>query len=307
MFKKILAAVETPLQCRDVIQTAIRFARWGDVRVYILHVLEPALAMPRNRVTHFQTGEQVAISDLYKEKVKGWIGKHCIPVLEKVPNHEFIVTTGLAWEEILRLSGRKKVALIVMGPHTQKSMEDQSAEAEKGLGGTLEKVLRRAHCPVMIVNRPVPAMKTGLKKIMVCIDFSPSCIVAFRFSIRLAQAYGSTIFLYHMLPIPPQPEYTQKKYDSDTREMKEKLDHMSQKIPDYLENECVVSAGVHPHLEILKFAQNKEVELIVMGSHTKMNGSKWYVGSAVKRVSIHSSCPAIVLTVQDALEKWKDA
>jgi nucleotide-binding universal stress UspA family protein len=307
MFKKILAAVETPLQSRDVIQTAIRFAHSGDVSVYILHVLEPALAMPPNRVTHFRTGDPVVISDLYKAEVKKSIVKYCSSVIETVPTHEFIVTSGPAWEEILKLSQKKKVDLIVMGPHTQKSIEDPSAEAERKLGSTLEKVLKRAQCPVMVVNRPISTTKTRFKKIMMCIDFSPSCMVAFRFSVQLAQAYGSMIFLYHMLPIPPQPEYTHKKYESDTRQVKENLDKLSKKIPDKIEKECVVSAGVYPHLEILKFAQNNCIELILMGSHTKMKGSKWYVGSAVERVGIHSPCPVIVLTVQDALEKWKDA
>ena len=125
-------------------------------------------------------------------------------------------------------------------------------------------------------------------------------MVAFRFSVQLAQAYGSMIFLYHMLPIPPQPEYTHKKYESDTRRVKENLDKLSKKIPDKIEKECVVSAGVYPHLEILKFAQNNCIELILMGSHTKMKGklegSRWYVGSAVERVSARSDCPVVVIT-----------
>lgn len=38
-----------------------------------------------------------------------------------------------------------------------------------------------------------------------------------------------------------------------------------------------------------------------MGSHTKENDGKWYVGSAVERVSLRSICPVIVVTDPKAL------
>ncbi len=72
-------------------------------------------------------------------------------------------------------------------------------------------------------------------------------------------------------------------------------------IPNELYYEYRVWGGALPHLEIEKYADKNDVDLIIMGSHTKENGGKWYVGSAVERVSLRSICPVIVVTDPKAL------
>jgi nucleotide-binding universal stress UspA family protein len=62
-----------------------------------------------------------------------------------------------------------------------------------------------------------------------------------------------------------------------------------------------VWGGALPHLEIEKYAEKQDVDLIVMGSHTKTKEGKWYVGSVVERVSFRSICPVIVVTDPKAL------
>jgi nucleotide-binding universal stress UspA family protein len=54
-------------------------------------------------------------------------------------------------------------------------------------------------------------------------------------------------------------------------------------------------------LEIIKCAGKKDADLIVMGSHTEENAGKWYVGSAVERVSYRSNCPVVVITDPNVL------
>ena len=49
-------------------------------------------------------------------------------------------------------------------------------------------------------------------------------------------------------------------------------------------------------MEILKYAEKNEVDTILMGSHTKEKSGKWYVGSAVERVSYRAMCPVIIIT-----------
>jgi nucleotide-binding universal stress UspA family protein len=48
-------------------------------------------------------------------------------------------------------------------------------------------------------------------------------------------------------------------------------------------------------------SQNKKDYLIVMGSRIKEKGGKWYVGSAVERVSHRSNCPVVVVADPKAL------
>ncbi|MCP3895391.1 MAG: universal stress protein [Bacteroides sp.] len=49
------------------------------------------------------------------------------------------------------------------------------------------------------------------------------------------------------------------------------------------------------------YDDQKDIDLIVIGSHTKEKSGKWYAGSAVERVSLRSICPVIVVTDPKAL------
>jgi hypothetical protein len=62
-----------------------------------------------------------------------------------------------------------------------------------------------------------------------------------------------------------------------------------------------------PHLEILKYAAENNIDLIIMGSHTKEKPGKWYPGSAVERVSYRVACPVVVVTDPGALAHWDRA
>ncbi len=121
------------------------------------------------------------------------------------------------------------------------------------------------------------------------------------FAIRLAQKLDSKIFIFHMAPIPPFPEYSQADYDKDINRLKKNLDEFCRAIPAGIEHDFKVWGGALPHLEILKCAGKQDADLIVMGSHSKQKGGKWHVGSAVERVSYRSFCPVVVVTDPNVL------
>ena len=182
--------------------------------------------------------------------------------------------------------------MIVLGPHAGK------AEEEEGLiglpiGNTVEDVIMHVTTPVMIVNRFIPKEKLNFKKIMVCVDFSKSCKYACEFAIKLAKRLGSKLYIFHMLATP-----------ETEREIKEKLVEFC-KMPEGIEHEYSIWEGKLPHSGILKYANEKGVDLIVMGSHTREKGERWYVGSAVEQVSAKSFCPVAVVTHPDAFLKME--
>jgi len=104
-----------------------------------------------------------------------------------------------------------------------------------------------------------------------------------------------------MAPIPPFAEYSQADYDKDINRLKKNLDEFCRVIPAGIEHDFSVWGGALPHLEILKCVGKQDADLIVMGSHTKQKGGKWYVGSAVERVSYRSGCPVVVVTDSNVL------
>ena len=301
MFKKILVATDMLEACDAAVLTALEIAKQNNGKFYILHVLESASTIYRQFVKHFKTGEEIVSDEEYEETVKKEIEKKCAGALKPYGKYEIMVTAGFPWEEILKWARQNKADLIVLGPHSGRAEEKGVTRTSGPIGSTIEGVIMRERCPVMIVNRAMSKERLKFKKVMVSTDFSKSCAHAFRFAIKFAQKHGSQLFIFHMLPVAPSPEYSQADYEADLRTIEKKLEALCEEIPIGIDSEYGVWGGALPHLEIEKYAEQNDVDLIVMGSHTKENEGKWYVGSAVERVSLRSICPVIVVTDPKAL------
>lgn len=67
------------------------------------------------------------------------------------------------------------------------------------------------------------------------------------------------------------------------------------------DHRCLIKAGAMPQLEILTCAGENNIDLIIMGSHTKEKPGKWHPGSTVERVAYRAACPAMVVPDPGAL------
>jgi nucleotide-binding universal stress UspA family protein len=303
MFKRLLAATELVDISDAPVIMALKIAQQNDAQLSILHVLESETTKERRFVKHFRTGEEIFTSTEYEETVKEEIRKSYAAILESDVHYTIKVTTGFPWKEILRLAKKDKTDLILLGPHTGRAQALGVVRVKGKIGSTVQGVIMHERCPVMISNRSMPAGTLRFKKIVVGTDFSESCKNALLFAIKLAQENDSKIFIFHMAPVPPSPQYSQADYDKDINRLKTKLEEFSKIIPPEIEHEINIWGGALPHLEIIKCAVKKDADLIVMGSHTKVKEGKWYVGSAVERVSYRSNCPVVVITDPKVLLK----
>lgn len=306
MFKKILAATELVELCDAPIATGAQIAKQNNAKLHILHVLESKTNKDRRFVKHFRTGEEFFCGSEYEETVKQEILKSCARVLESDLHYEIKVLPGLPFEEILKWARREGIDLILMGPHTWRAKELGVVRVCGTIGSTVQGVILHARCPVMIVNRTIAKNKSKFKKIMVGVDFSESCKNALLFAIKVAHKHVSKLFVFHMAPVPPSSRYTQTNYENDIKILKQRLEKLCKMIPEEFKQEFKIWGGVQPHLEILKYAAEKDVDLIVMGSHTREKSGKWYVGSAVEGVSLRADCPVVVISDPNALLKMDD-
>lgn len=310
MFKKVLAATARPLQCDESVLSASRIARHHNAELLILHVLESDTSVYRNYVKHYRTGKEIVADKAYREEVRKELSKSCSADVTAPDKYEIRIAVGVPWMEILRWGRQESVDLIVLGAHTARTDRKERTGAGTTVGSTAEGVIQHERCPVMIASTPLAENRAAFEKILVSIDFSPSCVSAFRFALDLAQKRGSELYLFHMLPVPPQPEYSQAQYEADVAKKIQRLEtEYRSQIPETIETETETWGGVYPDIEILKCARRKDVDLIVMGSHTKLKGrleeSRWYVGSAVERVSAGSVCPVVVITDPEVLRRWE--
>jgi nucleotide-binding universal stress UspA family protein len=306
MFKRILAATDMLTDKDTPVLTAAKIAEQNNAKLYILHVLESASSENRQLIKHFRTGEDILTTTDYENSVKTHLYKMYKEMFQSSLHYEIRVAPGFPWEEILRWAREKHTDLIVLGPHSTRAEEKKVVRVVGKIGSTVEGVMMRENCPVMIVNPSILKTAAAFKKIVVGIDFSRSCECALCFAVEFARKYGSKLFPFHMLPVPPLPKYSKADYEADIESAKKNLKEFCQEFLEEIDHEYIVWGGALPHLEILKCVENKDADLIMMGSHTKEKNGKWYAGSVVERASYRANCPIITVTDPEVLLPWED-
>jgi nucleotide-binding universal stress UspA family protein len=124
---------------------AADFAKTYNAKLYILHTIYDVIKATDSHIPHISTDE------LYKE-LNEWAMKEidtcCIEEVRGLSGVEKVVIKGIPYEEIIKFATEKEVDIIVMGTYGREEFERFI------FGSTVEKVVRRAPCPVMTVRVP---------------------------------------------------------------------------------------------------------------------------------------------------------
>ena len=118
-------------------------AELNNTRLYILHVVEN----PLDHLYGEPHGEFPALEANALKKVHELVHRFD-DVLAGFTNYELLTKVGEAPLEILRTAQERHAGLIVMGTHGGGALRHLL------LGGTVEKILRSANVPVMVVRHP---------------------------------------------------------------------------------------------------------------------------------------------------------
>lgn len=303
MFNRIVAATDRITTGDAPVVSAARMARQQGARFYLMHVMESASTKNRRQVRHFETGAEMTADGEYVHRIRRALEKTYKDDLSGIP-HEIKITAGFPWEEILRWAKKIDTDLIVLGPHSTRAEEKGVVRIAGRVGSTVENVVTRETCPVMVVNRPANKDQLLFNRVLVAVDFSRSCECAVCFGAKLATQYHSRLFAFHMIPVPPFPKYTRGNYTADAAHAQQRLETFYEAYMHDTDHQYLIRPGALPHLEIINCAAKKDVDLIIMGSHTKETSGKWYPGSAVERVGYRADCPVVVVTDPEVLVHW---
>ncbi|WP_321494020.1 universal stress protein [uncultured Desulfobacter sp.] len=304
MFKHILAATDLVGVEDPVVTGAAAVAQTHQAKLDILHVAESSHQNSRHLVKDYKTNEEINFSPEYQAVVQKELFDFYKAILPANMDFDVRVVCGFPWEEIVRHSRNLNAGMIVVGPHSERAAERGTVRVAGKIGSTVEGVVTRENCPVMIINPGVRLSSAAFKKIVVGVDFSVSCECALAFARNTAEKFGSTIFPFHMIPVPPYPKYTKEDSDADRKNTEKRLEEFCRDIVK--DSPCAYQlwGGALPHLELVKCAEKNSADLIILGSHTKEKARKWYAGSAVERTAFRAGCPVIVVTDPESLVSW---
>ena len=138
-----------------------------------------------------------------------------------------------------------------------------------------------------------------MKNILVATDFGDTSQEALRFAQRIARAFDATIHLLHVVP-SPDPFWSGAGVDWNTvqdRWMQDAERHLEELDVDPVSHTRVTRVG-EPYIEILDYANQHQIELIVLGTHGRGPVGEMLIGSVADRVIRTAPCP--VLTVRQS-------
>lgn len=202
-------------------------------------------------------------------------------------------------QEIVAQADRQKADLIVMGTHGRSGFQ------RLFLGSVTEKVLRTARPPVLTVGAAVDAVPIhdfSFKRILCAVDFSSCSLAALRYAATLAAASGANMTALHVMEWPPVPYDPLLGPATDLAGYRMAAEALAQQrlrnamVEFALEGiEEIVGAG-KPHHEILRIAEERNSDLIVLGIHGRNPVGRMLFGSTAEPVVRRATCP--VLTVR---------
>lgn len=142
-----------------------------------------------------------------------------------------------------------------------------------------------------------------LRSILLTTDLSEPSARAVPHTLSLAHKYGAAILVLHVVEdlLPPLfGEYSavplEEILNSQMQRAREELDRFVQRyVPSALVTEQIILRGI-AHLEILRLAEERRSDLIVMATHGRGFISHALFGSTTERVLRKAPCP--VLTVR---------
>lgn len=295
-FKRILCPVDFSDSSIRALAHAEALARWYEAQLTVLHVVptfEPIQVQA-------ELGVPVQIvNPMPREEVV----RQMRPFLERAgvsSEAQLIAEAGDPRTTIVDQALTTRADLIVIGTHGRRGF------TRLLLGSVAESVLHEAPCPVMTVSPHTEAAASDVvtfKRILCPIDFSPSALLALGFALDLARQAGGLVTLLHVVEWLAEEEPRTSAHFNVPEVRGYMVDDARQRLRSLVAEESrvwceiddVIVSG-RAHREILRAAEARAADLIVMGSQGRGGVGLALFGSTTQQVVRSAACP--VLTVR---------
>ena len=145
-----------------------------------------------------------------------------------------------------------------------------------------------------------------INNILFCTDFSEGARIAVPFAVDLTQKYGATLHLLHVHQDPGEMaefeisseikmDWIRVAHSLGTEAERKLKAFCSEEIGEGLKSCNPVLVCGKPHFEIVRYARENSIDLIVMASHGLSGWEHALFGSTAERVLRESPCPVLVV------------
>jgi nucleotide-binding universal stress UspA family protein len=281
--KKILVPTDFSKTAQVAVGVAADIARKAGSELTLLHVIEEASGSSFN-----VEGEAVYGGDpeerIFTIKLIERAKKQMAKTLEDSRLSGLKVRPelrmGSAFHGMTTIISERKVDLVVMGTAGNSDLENMI------IGSNTEKVVRVAHCPVLVVNKK--PITTDFKNIVYATSMSENEEVFSRIVKRAQQMYDSTIHLVRInTPGNFERDVVIKKYMQDFARKLQLKNYTLNVFNDITEEEGIIY-----------FAESINADLIAMATHGRTGFAHVLAGSIAEDVVKHSKRPVMTFVTK---------
>lgn len=145
-----------------------------------------------------------------------------------------------------------------------------------------------------------------LKKVLFPTDFSELSLAALQYAVSFAESYKAELHVLHVvdeayqywmalgpgsLPVGPPPDELLSLSEGELAKFVK--EHLAHTVVPVLKETLMG----RPFMEIIKYAREKQIDLIVLGTHGRSGLRHALLGSVAEKVVRKAPCP--VLTIRD--------
>lgn len=208
--------------------------------------------------------------------------------------NEIIIRQGSPADEISDLALEQEADMVITATH------GRSGFKRFLIGSVTEKLMKTLHCPLLILHTQEPGVESEtkfemkLEKILVGCDFSPDSKLAVDYGLSLAQIFQTELYLSHVI----KPLYYREERQRII-ELRGRLEkQLTMMVPEDCRDGCITETELldgEPYVELMKYAKQKDIDMIVLGirGHTLLE--KLLVGSTTDRLIRHSPLPVLAV------------
>jgi nucleotide-binding universal stress UspA family protein len=278
--KRILVPVDFSVHSARAMEHAVLFARRHGSEITMMHVDE--FDVSPLGAAHVRTEE---ISIYHRQKIAYLEGE-----FEKL--RTTYRSTGVKLRNDIK-SGRAYKVIVEEG---EREMYDLVVIAARGLtdlpsqlmGATAERVVRLSRQPVLsIQHAPDPSQR--VTSVLCPTDLSPAANYALSYALSIARQDNAVLYVQYISELDkPEPE----------AEIRARLPLLTEHHPlaESVRTEYVFDRDIDPSNAIIRFADDREVSLIVMSTHGRKGLRRVFIGNNTAEVVRRSSRPVLTIT-----------
>jgi nucleotide-binding universal stress UspA family protein len=270
---------------------AVSLAEHYEAKLVALHIVE-LWKYPFADFAAYETDfakVSAALDEGGEARLQEFVGNHSPEEFHPL----VAVNQGNASDLILSFAQEQNIELIVMGTHGRRGFD------RLVLGSTTDRVMRRAPCPVLAISKTPQesiAADSGrhhvhrLNRVLYCTDFSEHSERALSYAISATAEYDAELTLLHVIEHVPRSANPEELLAT----CEQRLITLIPETRETLKVKEVVRKG-KPYEEIVRYAQETQVDLITMAARGADALDRAVFGSTTYRVIQLGPCPVLAV------------